>query len=161
MKIRHAKMTDLEAITRIESTCFPKAEAATKEELQKRISFYSDYFWLLVDGNQIVSFADGFVTNQKDLCDLMYEKASMHDAAGQWQMIFGLNTLPSYQKKGYAIQVLKQVIRDAKNQNRKGLVLTCKDALVPYYAKFGFMDEGISDKSVHGGVSWHQMRLTF
>ena len=55
----------------------------------------------------------------------------------------------------------KEVIADAKEQGRKGLVLTCKDRLVPYYAKFGFVDEGVTDKSTHGNVSWHQMRLTF
>ena len=111
--------------------------------------------------NQIVSFVDGFVTNQKDLSDEMYEKASLHDEAGQWQMIFGVNTLPSYRKKGYAAKLLERVIDDVQSQNRKGIVLTCKDALVPYYTKFGFIDEGISEKSVHGGVRWHQMRLTF
>ena len=41
------------------------------------------------------------------------------------------------------------------------LVLTCKEKLVPYYAKFGFSDEGVSDKSTHGNVVWHQMRLAF
>ena len=54
-----------------------------------------------------------------------------------------------------------EVIADAKEQGRKGLVLTCKDRLVPYYAKFGFVDEGVTDKSTHGNVAWHQMRLTF
>ena len=32
---------------------------------------------------------------------------------------------------------------------------------IRYYAKFGFVDEGVSDKSSHGNVVWHQMRLTF
>ena len=50
---------------------------------------------------------------------------------------------------------------DARKQGRKGLVLTCKDRLVHYYAKFGFADEGVSDKSTHGNAVWHQMRLTF
>lgn len=54
-----------------------------------------------------------------------------------------------------------EVIADAKEQGRKGLVLTCKDRPVHYYAKFGFADEGVTDKSTHGNVSWHQMRLTF
>ena len=40
------------------------------------------------------------------------------------------------------------------------LVLTCKDHLVHYYAKFGFVSEGVSG-STHGGVVWYQMRLTF
>ena len=54
-----------------------------------------------------------------------------------------------------------EVIADAKEQGRKGLVLTCKVRPVHYYAKFGFVDEGVTDKSTHGNVSWHQMRLTF
>ena len=55
---------------------------------------------------------------------------------------------------------MKQAIADAKAQGRKGLVLTCKDKLVHYYAKFGFVSEGVSE-STHGGVVWYQMRLTF
>ena len=51
-------------------------------------------------------------------------------------------------------------ISDARAQGRKGLVLTCKEALVHYYAKFGFVNEGISG-STHGGGVWYQMRLKF
>lgn len=39
--------------------------------------------------------------------------------------------------------------------------MTCKEKMISYYAKFGFKDEGVSDKSTHGNVVWHQMRLTF
>ncbi len=52
------------------------------------------------------------------------------------------------------------MIADAKKQGRKGLVLTCKDKLIAYYAGFGFVNEGVSG-SVHGNVVWNQMRLTF
>ena len=40
------------------------------------------------------------------------------------------------------------------------VVLTCKERLVHFYAKIGFVDEGISE-STHGGVVWHKMRLMF
>ena len=96
----------------------------------------------------------------KETGDEMYEKASMHNENGAWQMIFGVNTLPAYRKQGYAGELIREAIRTAKNQGRKGLVLTCKDALVPYYTKFGFQNEGISG-SVHGNVVWNQMRLVF
>ena len=39
----------------------------------------------------------------------------------------------------------------------KGIVLTCKEHLIPFYSEFGFVDEGISS-STHGNVLWHQMR---
>ena len=57
-------------------------------------------------------------------------------------------------------RLLEHVAAAAKAQGRKGVVLTCKDRLVHYYAKFGFVDEGVS-ASTHGDVVWHQMRLTF
>ena len=75
-------------------------------------------------------------------------------------MIFGVNTLPEYRRNGCAGTLINKCINDAKAQGRKGVVLTCKDALIPYYSKFGFVNEGIS-KSVHGNVKWNQMRITF
>ena len=75
-------------------------------------------------------------------------------------MIFGVNTIPAYRRRGLAGLLLKRAIADAREQGRKGLVLTCKDHLVSYYAGFGFENEGIS-MSVHGNVVWYQMRLKF
>lgn len=73
----------------------------------------------------------------------------------------GVNTLPDYRKRGYAGKLICRAIEDAKQQGRKGLVLTCKENLILYYAKFGFKDEGVTNKSTHGNVVWHQMRLSF
>ena len=109
---------------------------------------------------KLIAFVDGFVTDDADLTDEMYEKAELHKEHGAWQMIFGVNTVPSYRKRGCAGELIKRAIADAKAQGRKGLVLTCKDRLIPYYAKFGFVNEGVSE-SVHGNAVWNQMRLTF
>lgn len=125
------------------------------------LSLYGNHFWLLDDGDKLISFVDGFVTDDADLTDEMYENAAMHNESGAWQMIFGVNTLPAYRQHGYAGKLLQKAIADAKEQGRKGVVLTCKNRLVHYYAKFGFADEGVTDKSTHGNVAWHQMRLTF
>ena len=161
MEIRTAKMTDLDAVAAVEAECFPAAEAATKEEFQERIKYYGNHFWLMFEHEKLVAFVDGFVTDARDLTDEMYENAKLHNENGAWQMIFGVNTIPEYRRKGYAGQLIRRAIEDAKKQGRKGLVLTCKDELVPYYAKFGFVNEGITDKSVHGNVAWNQMRLVF
>lgn len=159
--IRTATMADLEQIARVEAECFPAAEAATREEFADRLKHYADHFWLMFDGDKLISFVDGFVTNEADLTDEMYANASMHNASGAWQMIFGVNTLPSYRNHGYAGQLIEQVILDARLQGRQGVVLTCKPEKAPYYAKFGFLNEGISPNSTHGGALWHQMRITF
>lgn len=137
------------------------AGAATADEFRDRLAHYAAHFWLLFDEKgDLVSFVDGMVTDERDLTDAMYAQAAMHDEKGAWQMIFGVNTLPSCRRHGYAGKLLEAAIADARQQGRQGLVLTCKDKLLPYYAKFGFQNEGIS-ASVHGGVTWYQMRLTF
>lgn len=161
MNIRYATMADLDDIASVESECFPVLEAATKEEFEQRIKYYGNHFWLMFDDDKLIAFVDGFVTDEADLTDDMYENASMHNENGAWQMIFGVNTLPEYRRCGCAKELIKKAILDAGKQNRKGLVLTCKESLVPYYSRFGFIDEGITDKSTHGNVLWHQMRLDF
>ena len=153
-------MEDLEAVAAVEAECFPPAEAATKEAFAKRLEYYGNHFWLMYDGDKLISFVDGFVTDEADLTDEMYEKAELHKEHGAWQMIFGVNTIPSCRKRGCAGELIKRAIADAKAQGRKGLVLTCKDRLISYYAKFGFVNEGVSE-SVHGNAVWNQMRLTF
>ena len=161
MKITYAEEKDIAAIAAAESACFPPAEAATEQEFVERIKYYGNHFWLLYDADKLIAFVDGFVTDEPDLTDEMYENACMHNENGAWQMIFGVNTLPKYRKRGYAGELIRRAIADARQQGRKGLVLTCKDRLLAYYAKFGFVDEGVSEKSTHGNVQWHQMQLTF
>ena len=160
MLIRTATIEDLDAVTTVEAECFPPSEAATRADFEHRLSHYGDHFWLMFDESKLIAFVDGMVTDAADLTDEMYERAELHKESGAWQMIFGVNTIPEYRKHGYAGDLIKRAISDAKAQGRKGLVLTCKDKLIHYYAKFGFVNEGIS-ASVHGNVTWYQMRLTF
>ena len=160
MEIRYGTMKDLKAVADVEAECFPAAEAAAEKDFAARLAVYPNHFWLLWEDEKLIGFVNGMVTNEPDLSDEMYKKAEMHDEEGAWQMIFGVNTRPEYRRQGYAEKIIQRAIDDAKCQKRAGLVLTCKDKLIPYYAKFGFVNEGIS-KSVHGNVVWYQMRLAF
>ena len=147
MVIKHASRKDIAALTAVETACFPPAEAATEKEFIDRVQYYGNHFWLLYEGDKLLAFVDGFVTDEPDLTDVMYEDAALHNEQGAWQMIFGVNTLPEYRRHGYAGQLLRRAVADARQQGRKGLVLTCKERLLPYYAKFGFQDEVMTDKS--------------
>ena len=160
MKIRTATTADLAQIAQIEAVCFPAAEAATPESFARRLQHYPNHFWVLLDGSVMVGFVNGMVTDEPDLRDEMYDDASMHKENGAWQMIFGVDTIPAYRRRGCAGKLLSHVIQETRGQGRKGLVLTCKEPLLHYYGKFGFVNEGIS-QSTHGDVRWYQMRLTF
>lgn len=158
--IRNATIRDLNVIAAVEATCLSPAEAATRNILADRLHHYPDHFWLLFEDETLVSFLDGFVTDLPDLTDDMFKHAELHDENGQWQMIFGVNTIPSRRRRGHAGTLIDCAIRDAKQQGRKGVVLTCKDEMVRYYAKFGFITE-CKGLSRYAGIAWNQMRLRF
>ena len=159
-QLKRGDLADLSAVAKVERACFPPLEAATEESFRERLKFYGNHFLLLYKEDQLISFVDGFCTNEENLTDLMYEDASLHDEKGIWQMIFGVNTMPSYRRKGIASRMLEEFIRMAKEEGREGLVLTCKKEKIPLYSRLGFSLEGLSE-SVHGNVEWYQMRLRF
>lgn len=159
-EIRTASLSDLDALEQIESACFPASEAASRVTLAGRLAVYPNHIWLLCQKGEPVAFLNGMATHQRDLQDAMYADPTLHREDGAWQMIFGLDTLPEYRCRGYAGRLLRAAILDARTRGRQGLVLTCKEELIPYYSGFGFSNEGLST-SAHGGARWYQMRLTF
>lgn len=117
MKIRTGTMEDLAAVTAVEAACFPAAEAATEQDFAARLAVYPNHFWLMEDeAGRLVSFVNGMVTRESDLRDEMYSDASFHDETGDWQMIFGVNTLPEFRRRGLAGAVLRRVIADARRR---------------------------------------------
>lgn len=110
--------------------------------------------------NQIISMINGMTTNRKALCDEMYESTELYAPDGNWLMLFGVATLPEYRHKGYASKLMEYVIDETRKQKRCGIVLTCKEELIQFYEKFGYVNEGVSD-SVHWNAVWYQMRLKF
>ena len=160
MKIRCATIEDCKDIAELEKACFPATEAATEKAFGDRLIHYPNSFWIAENDGRIVGMVNGMCSDDTVLKDEMFADASMHNNNGAWQMIFGVCTLPEYRKKGIAGKLLEAAINDTKNRGKKGLVLTCKEALLPYYSKFGFVNEGVS-ASEHGGALWYQMKLEF
>lgn len=82
MTIKYATKEDIPAIAAVEAECFPPAEAASEEDFVERVKYYGHHFWLLYDAEKLIAFVDGFVTDEPDLTDEMYENATMHDENG-------------------------------------------------------------------------------
>ena len=160
MSIRHAVPADVGTLADIEAASYPPAEGASRQSIAGRVAVYPDHFWLLEEDGGVKAFVNGLVTDQRDLTDAMYDDPHLHTPEGSWQMIFSVVTAPAHRREGCASRVLRQVCADAKAAGRRGVVLTCKERLIGFYARFGFVDEGVS-ASTHGDVVWHQMRLTF
>jgi len=158
IKIRQACIGDLDAITKVEASCFPEAEAATRISLKERIkTFFENFFVAEVDG-EIIGFVNGCVINGTVIYDQLYEDSTLHIPNGDYQTIFGLDVVAECRNQGIAAQLMNYMIEVSKVAGRKGVILTCKERLIHYYSKFGYVNMGVS-KSVHGGAKWYDMIL--
>ncbi len=161
IEFRQATLADVESLAALEAKCFPPSEGATFERIYKRVEQYADRFLLMLSHGRIIGMVNGLCTDLKDLSDAMYEDASLHKDDGLWQMIFSVCIDPKFWGQGLGLVIVEKYIDEAKKHSHcRGLVLTCKEHLLHFYSENGFVDEGISS-SEHGGVAWHQMRLTF
>ena len=164
IKIRTVKPEDLDLVTAVEAECFPAAEAAGRADFERRIKTFPESFLIAEKAGRIIGFINGCVTDETAICDEMYEDEAFHRENGAYQSVFGLDVIPGERNQGVAELLMRalmeRVIADAKAQGRKGCVLTCKDRLIHYYEKFGYVNYGVS-RSVHGNVVWYDMRLEF
>lgn len=160
MKIRLAAKEDLKEIIKIESICFPEAEAAKESDIRKRFDIFSENFVVADNNGKIAGFINGCTTDSPKLPDELYHDVNLHNKNGEYQTVFGLDVLPEYRNKGVAAQLMNYFINISKERGKKGMVLTCKDHLIHYYEKFGFKHQGVS-ASTHGGAVWNDMILIF
>ena len=158
--IRTVHPSDLASVTEVEAICFPAAEAAPEESFRTRIATFPECFFVAESDGKVIGFINGCATDSKTIHDEMYEDSACHKQDGAYQSIFGLDVLPEYRCQGIAAALMERMIEDARKKGRKGLILTCKDRLIHYYAKFGYKNMGVSE-SVHGGAVWYDMILEF
>lgn len=158
IKIEKAKAEDLHEIAKIEAICFPGAEACGYEEFVKRYKVFGENFLVARKEDKIVGFINGNETSQRFLPDCFYGDASLHDAEGIYMSVFGIDVLPAFQHQGIASMLMHSYIDLAKEKGKQGIILTCKDRLLPFYEKFGY--QKLQDSaSTHGGAKWNDMFL--
>lgn len=160
LTFRHAHPEDAAALAELEALGFPASEAAPYESIQERIAHFGQHFILIENSGKLLAFVNGMVSNQPTITDNLFDDATLHEADGAWQHVFGLVTHPDHQRRGLATQAMQALINQAQTEGRKGLVLTCKEHLLPFYESLGFTNQGVS-ASEHGGATWYDMRLTF
>ena len=158
LEIRQASINDLDTVTKVEASYFPEAEAATKISLEQRIRTFSENFFVAEIDGIIIGFVNGCVINGTVIYDKLYEDSTLHIPDGKYQTIFGLDVISEYRNQGIAAKLMNYMIDISKVDGRKGVILTCKEKLIHYYTKFGYVNMGISE-SVHGGAEWYDMVL--
>lgn len=158
LHIRRASLSDLNKIVEIEAICFPATEAAKASFIEERLRAYSKGFFVAEIDGKIIGFINGACTNGATIKDKYFETMAYHLDRGKHLMIFGLDVLPDYERRGYAAALMEHFIDFAKSEGKDAILLTCKEHLVGYYEKFGYANEGLSE-SGHGGAKWYDMKL--
>lgn len=158
--IRNVIIEDLPAVAGVEGECFPEAEAASKSTFKQRILTFPESFFVAEKDGLIIGFVNGCATNKKVIFDELYQDTSLHDPKGDYQTVFGLDVIKVYRNQGVAAKLMQHMIKTSKEAGRKGIALTCKEHLIHYYEKFGYVNNGVSE-SVHGGAVWYDMLLEF
>lgn len=156
--IRPAKLSDLDRCAEIESACFPKAQAASRESIRDRLSVYPGHILLGERNGTVVGYAMGPVIDAPTIADEMFADTSCHDPAGPYQAVFSLAVHPDWQRQGYGWQLLNALVDLARRENRRTVTLTCRQEKISYYERFGFANRGTAS-STHGGVVWYDMVL--
>ena len=160
-RIRPAREEDLKVIAEIEARCFPEAEAAGYEDFRQRYRTCRDSFFVAeTEDGKLAGFCNGCCADTDHLADELYHDASLHRPDGPYQMIFGLDVSPEYQKQGIGEALMCHMVESARERGKKAVVLTCKEHMIPFYQKIGYRYIEVSD-SVHGGAVWHKMMYVF
>lgn len=158
--IRSVSLADLEQLYEIEQQCFPAREAAGRESLKERILTFPDSFLAAESDGRLIGFINGAVTDGTTIKDEMFGDISLHNPKGAYQCVFGLDVLKQHRSRGIAGELMGAFIKNARARGRRGVILTCKDHLIGFYERFGYVNKGVSE-SVHGGAVWYDMILEF
>ena len=106
----------------------------------------------------LIGMVNSGATNDDDISDEAFKRLVNHDSGGANIVIFSLAVLPAYQGQGIAAQLMRAFIEQSRQLGKRRILLICKPTLIAFYARFGFVDVGLST-STHGGAAWHEMRL--
>ena len=158
--IRKATIKDLDKVADVEISCLSEGQAASKESLEKRLKVLDYNFFIAENEGEIVGIINGSIINENAIYDELYENINLHNPNGKYQSIFGLAVISKYRNQGTAAKIMNYLIELSRENDKKGLVITCKKELIRYYEKFGYKNKGIS-RSVHGNVVWYNMLLEF
>ncbi|MCI2773824.1 GNAT family N-acetyltransferase [Staphylococcus petrasii] len=156
MKFRNVTKEDLPTLIELENKGFTPEEAATPEATEQRIEIIPDTFIIAEQDGEIAGYINGPVIPQKYITDDLFETIRPNPSIGGYLSVLGLVVSEKYQSQGLGGQLLNQFENLARQHSRLGVTLTCREELVPFYEKYGYTNEGLSD-SQHAGIKWYNL----
>ena len=159
-EFRNIHADELEQAIEIEQICFPPNEACSPKSMRERIATAPELFLVAEDKEtgKLAGFLNGLSTDETVFRDEFFTDVKLYNPAGKNVMLLGLDVLPEYRMQGLAREIVNRYAEREQKNDREALILTCLDAKVEMYEKFGFRDDGIAN-STWGGEEWHEMSI--
>ena len=158
MKIRQAKLEDLDRIVEIELENFSVEEAIPHSVFEAHFARNSD----LVSGcrkrrqNHGVYRRASWTTPPSARSVFTEEIEDYSYESGGYISVTCLSIAKEAQGIGLGKKLLTALKEVALEDKREGINLTCHDYLIAYYEKHGFVNEGLS-QSTFAGETWYDM----
>ncbi|MBS4207247.1 GNAT family N-acetyltransferase [Bacillus sp. FJAT-50079] len=156
ISIRNVRSADLEQMLIIENEGFSMEEAATREAFVERIQLIPDTFIVAEKQGKILGYVNGPIIDQPYITDDLFEKIKENPKSGGFQSVLGLAVSKQDRNQGIAKLLIEKLEELVVENEREGITLTCKQDLVSFYERFGFVNHGMSE-SQHGGIRWYNM----
>lgn len=157
--VRTVAPADVDRCAAIEVACFPPEEAASPERVAQRATEFARGFVVGELDGTVYGMVNSAATHRPDLADEAFKALVGHEPGGANLVIFSLAVHPEFQGRSLSTPLMNAYLDRARQDGRSAVLLLCKERLVPYYARLGFIDRGPS-ASTHGGARWHEMAVT-
>ncbi|MNG25339.1 Acetyltransferase (GNAT) family protein [compost metagenome] len=103
---------------------------------------------------------NGPIIAQPYITDDLFKEIKENPKRGGYQSILGLAVSKQARGQGIAKILLEEIEKLSLYNGRDGITLTCKQDLISFYERLGFVNHGKSE-SRHGGVEWHNLLKKF
>ncbi len=158
MKIRNARLEDLDRIVEIELENFSLEEAIPRSVFKVHLQEIKSSFLVAEKEGRVIGYIEGPVVPHRHLQDQSFtEKIKDHSHRSRGYIsVTCLSIAKEAQNLGMGKNLLSALKKVAIEDNREGINLTCHDYLIAYYEKHGFVNEGLS-QSTFAGEKWYDM----
>jgi GNAT superfamily N-acetyltransferase len=142
----------------LEISCYPPEAAATLAAFYLRRDLFPSYFLIAEMNEEVVGIVNAVFTSDVDLSNDALKQNIDFIKDSPYLCILTLAVKPAHRGKHIAVQLMNQIIGQAKRDRLKAILLMCEFPLISFYEKFGFVYLRPS-ASEHGGIQWYEMRL--
>ncbi|MBW1605002.1 GNAT family N-acetyltransferase [Lactobacillus sp. Sy-1] len=148
---------DLDGMLHVEQSCFEPEERLSEDEFVDLINHVAKTTVIADIDGEVAGMIIGRTTSENLLNNDSYSKDLDQKPNDKYVGILGLAVSPDHQGKGIATKLLAQLEELTKQTGLSGLILDCRERLIPFYEKHGFGLVGRSNSNF-GGIEWFGMQ---